>query len=96
MKIVDLTGPVTVKNYDARMRHYGEKIKIWQDEWPFLSNRPGTPATADQAAWDEYFRNHLGGYPPTYRLFKAGKIGFLNMPEELPELFDISYTPPSR
>jgi hypothetical protein len=89
---MDLTGPITVKNYDQRMEAYGLKMG-WEDNWPFLSRDPMIEGTADQGAWDLYFRDHLGGFPPTYRLFRDGVIRYLNMPEERPELFDPTYDP---
>lgn len=85
-------GPVTLKNYDLRVELHG-KIKAWGDKWPMLSNDENYPETADRGAWDLYFRDHLGGFPPTYRLFRDGRIRYLNLPERTPELFDTSYLP---
>jgi hypothetical protein len=85
------TEPISLKNYDKRMLWYGTVIKKWGNEWPVLSHDPNIPSTANETAWHEYFRNHLGGFPPAYRLFRDGKITFLNMPEELPENFDPTY-----
>jgi hypothetical protein len=68
-------------------------IKKWKDNWPFLSHDRDTEATADEELWDRYFIKHLGGFPTSYKLFKTGKIRFYNLPEPLPEIFDISYEP---
>jgi hypothetical protein len=86
-----MIGNITLQNYDKRMEIHGKAIKQWGDEWPFLSRDPNIPSTANEAAWHEYFRNHLGGFPKTYQLYKNGHIRYLNMPEELPENFDPTY-----
>lgn len=86
-------GPVTLQNYDLRVEWYGAKIKQWRDSWPFLSRDQETPATADEVAWDRYFTAQLGGYPPSYRLFRQGVIRFYNVPEARPETFEPGYTP---
>ena len=86
-----MTGAITLENYDKRMLFHGTAIKGWGDEWPFLSR--SLPPTANETEWHEYFRNHLGGFPPTYRLYRDGKIDHLNMPEEHPQDFDPTYQP---
>ena len=86
-------GPVTLRNFDLRVEWYGAKIKQWGDNWPFLSNIREYPTTADQAAWERYFLEVLGAYPPSYRLFKRGVIRAYNLPEATPELFDPSFDP---
>lgn len=86
------TGPITAKNYDQRMQAYGIKMAL-EDNWPFLSRDPNIPATADEPAWDIYFRDHLKEFPPTYRLYRKGVIRYLNVPEAKPELFDPNYRP---
>jgi len=86
-------GKITLKNYDLRAELHGAKIKEWKKNWPFLSHKAERQATADEHAWDLYFRDHLGGFPPSYRLFRDGVIEFLNMPETRPELFDRTYQP---
>ena len=91
-KRMDQTGPITAKNFDERMKVYGMRMN-WEDNWPFLSRDPNLEGTADKAAWELYFRDHLGDFPPTYRLFRDGVIRYLNVPEERPELFDPSYQP---
>lgn len=88
-----LKGDVARSNFDLRAEWYGTKIKKWGNGWPYLSNRPDVPATADQWAWDNYFRRHLGGGSLVYELFLSGKIPFMNMPEAKPEVFDVSYVP---
>lgn len=87
------TGPIDLVNYDLRMEWFGVTVKKWGEKWPFLSHNPKVPATADEASWDRYFRDHLGGFPPSYELFRDKAIQYLNMPEALPELFDPSYSP---
>ena len=86
-------GKITLKNYDLRVEQYGAKIKEWKTEWPFLSHKPEVRAIADEPAWDLYFRDHLKGFPPSYKLFRDGVIEFLNVPEAMPELFDKNYRP---
>ena len=85
-------SPITLKTYDLRVLWYGE-IKQWGDHWPFLSRDPDVAGSAVESAWDAYFRDHLGGFPPTYRLYRDGVIQHLNAPETLPELFDPTYKP---
>lgn len=87
-----LKGPITAANYDLRAEWHGARKKL-EANWPFLSHDPDVPATADAPAWDRYFGGHLGEYPASYQLFRAGKIKFYNVPEEQPELFDTSYNP---
>lgn len=86
------TNNITVNNYDERMKTHGTKMQ-WGDNWPFLSKNPAIPPTANEQAWHQYFRDHLGGFPKTYRLYKDSIIQYLNMPEELPENFDPTYKP---
>src|SRR5262245_26396789 len=83
-------GPVTLANYDQRVIWYG-KIRKWGDNWPFLSNDPEVPPTADHAAWDQYYREQLGGYPASYKLFRDGRMKYYNVPEADPPSFDTSY-----
>jgi hypothetical protein len=45
-----LKGDVARSNFDLRAEWYGTKIKKWGNGWPYLSNRPDVPATADQWA----------------------------------------------
>lgn len=85
-------GPISLKNYDMRMQAHG-LVKGWGDEWPFLSHSHDYEPTADEVRWERYFREHLGGYPKTFQLWRSGKITYLNMPEALPEQFDTSYKP---
>ena len=85
------TGRVTLTNYDLRAEAYGVKVKQWGDNWPFLSHDPDIRATANEDAWSNYFWDHLGGYPPSFQLFRNGTIRFFNCPEERPEVFDPSY-----
>lgn len=68
-------------------------MKQWKDNWPFLSNDPEVQATADKDKWELYFRDHLGGFPASYVLFRDGVIRYLNMPEAKPETFDPTYVP---
>jgi hypothetical protein len=75
---------------------YGAKIKQWGDNWPFLSTDPEVPGTANLAAWERYFLDHLGGFPKSYQLFRRGVIRYFNLPEVTPELFDTSYDPRPR
>src|SRR5262245_40798461 len=92
-KLTDTTflkGPITRENYDRRVLWYG-KMKKWGDNWPFLSNDPEMPATADHAAWDQYYREQLGGYPASYQLFRQGRMKYYNVPEAEPPTFDTSY-----
>lgn len=84
-------GPITLKNYDLRMEWYGVKIKQWRDNWPFLSRDPDVRSTADEIAWEVYFRDHLGGFPASWQNFRDGSMRYLNVPEARPELFDMSY-----
>ena len=85
---------ISLGNYDEMVWWYGTKIKQWANNWPFLSHDEDRfPSTASETVWDRYFREHLGGYPKSYRLFKTGKINFYNLPEAQPELFDISWKP---
>jgi len=88
-----MTGSISLNNYDQRMQFHGKAIKMWGDEWPILSHDPTIPSTANEQAWHQYFRDHLGGFPKTYQLYKNGDIRYLNMPEELPENFDPTYKP---
>lgn len=90
---IDPTTPITLSNYEVRMQWYGKAIRMYEDNWPFLSKNPAIPPTANEQAWHEYFRNHLGGFPKTYRLYIDGIIPYLNMPEEFPEDFDTTYKP---
>jgi hypothetical protein len=86
--------PVTLANYDLKMEWYGAIIKKWGDNWPFLSHdEDAHPATGDEIAWDRYFRQHLGGYPKSYQLFRKDVMKFYNVPEKYPELFDMDYKP---
>lgn len=89
-------GAVNLKNYDLRAEWHGAKIKMWGNNWPFLSHNPQVKETADEHAWDLYFRDHLGGFPKTYRLFRDGVIRYFNAPEATPELFDQNYQPNRR
>src|SRR5262245_15143506 len=84
-------GAVSVKSYDLRVLWYGIEVKQWGDHWPFLSRDPELPGSADEGAWDAYFRDHLGGFSPSYRLYRDGVVGHLNVPEVRPELFDPTY-----
>ena len=86
-------GKVNLKNYDLRAELHGAKIREWKQEWPFLSHKAERRATANEHAWDLYFRDHLKGFPPTYQLFRDGIIEYFNVPEATPELFDKSYQP---
>lgn len=91
-------GPVSVANFDLRAGWHGAGIACWNEgdeaNWPFLSHAPEAyAATADEAAWDRYFLDHLNGYPESYKFFKRGVIRFYNVPEARPELFDSSYQP---
>ena len=86
-----MNGPITPRNYDLRAEWYGVKIKQWRDKWPFLSRDPDVPSTADEIAWEVYFRDHLGAFPPVYSLYRNGGMKYMNVPEARPELFDPSY-----
>jgi len=83
-------GPITGRNYDLRAEWYGAKVKQWGDNWPFLSHDDTFPATADEVAWDAYFRS-LDGMPTVYRMFRDGIIRHMNVPEARPELFDTTW-----
>lgn len=88
-----MKGKINLENYDLRVEWYGAKIKEWGKKWPFLSRNPRVKLTANEHAWDLYFRDHLGGFPAAYRLFRDGVIEYLNVPEATPELFDKDYHP---
>jgi hypothetical protein len=77
-------GPVTLRNYDLRAIWFGGEIKQWGDEWPFLTRQEDLTSTADEGEWDAYFRDHLGGFPPSYRLFRDGIIKHWNAPDIAP------------
>ena len=83
-------GPISVSNFDFRSELHGF-IKKWGDKWPYLSNNETVSSTADHGAWDQYFRDHLGGFPKTYVMFRDGAIRYMNLPEARPEVFDPSY-----
>lgn len=87
------TGPITLMNYDLRMEWYGAKVKMWGNEWPFLSHDPDVKSTANEDAWMSYFWDHLGGFPPSAKTFRDGVIRYLNVPESKPDFFDPSYAP---
>lgn len=82
---------IRLENYDQRMQSYGQAFN--EGVWPFLSRDPRYSATADEHAWDVYFRDHLRGFPPTYQLYRDGVIKCLNVPTKLPEEFDRTYVP---
>ena len=52
-------GNVTLQNYDLRALWYGREVKAWSDNWPFLSHKSEYQSTADDLAWELYFRDHL-------------------------------------
>ena len=87
------TGPITLTNYDLRAEAYGAKVKQWGDSWPFLSHDKDTKPTANEKLWADYFWEHLGGYPPSFQIFRDGTIRYYNVPDERPEVFDPSYRP---
>jgi hypothetical protein len=80
-------GDITLENYDLRMEEYGVRAG-WKDNWPMLSRIENIPSTADAGEWDLYFRDILGGFPPTYKLYRDGVIKALNLPERHPGAFD--------
>src|SRR5262245_34834472 len=65
-------GAVDLRNYDERAAWYGKKVKGYQDDWPFLSHHPEFDSTANEGEWELYFRDHLGGFSNSYRLFRDG------------------------
>jgi hypothetical protein len=85
-------GPINLNNYDLRAEMHGI-MKEWGEHWPFLSHDDQCPPTADEGEWDRYFRDHLGGFPPTFRMYRDGAVRYLNMPEADPQDFDTSYRP---
>jgi hypothetical protein len=87
------TGRVTLQNYDKRVIWYGQTMREAGSDWPFLSHDPATPGTANEADWELYFRNHLGGLPPSYLAFCNGIFDHFNVPEAKPEDFDTTYKP---
>lgn len=69
-------------------------MKKWGDRWPFLSHDPNVSPTAVEYEWELYFRDHLRGFPPSYRLFRDGRIRYWNAPEAVPQDFDSTYMKP--
>ena len=90
--------PITLANYEVMAEcHGGPFGKAWatQGGWPYLSRNPDHLGTChNEYDWELYFRDHLGGFPPSYQLFRDGVIPYFNLPEQLPQDFDASYSPP--
>jgi hypothetical protein len=87
-------GSVTLRNYDLRAFWFGRDIKQWGDDWPLLSRNPDeAESTADELAWELYFRDHLGGFPGSFKLYRDGVIDIWNAPDLRPEPeFDPTYS----
>lgn len=83
-------GPISVANYDMRAELHGV-LKQWTDRWPYLTSAEDGKDTADRNEWDLYFRDHLKGFPMSYRLFRDGVIEHWNAPDVSPVEFDPSY-----
>ena len=88
-----IKAPVTLLNYDQKAEHYGVKIAMLKDNWPFVSNDADYEYTADRAAWEDYFWMHLHGWPASYKLFREGKIKHYNLPAPKPDDFDPRWQP---